>query len=109
MDGLETGQVIALGGRGEFIERHERGVIRIVAFIQAAHASWTSAEVTSSPFKLSIDLLFIDKVRDVVGLYPDPSEKALVLCGGRPGRCGSSSAGRPGRVGGRRSERAEEV
>ena len=31
-------------------------------------------------FKLSTDPLFIDKVRDVVGLYLDPPEKALVLC-----------------------------
>ncbi|MER5995766.1 IS630 family transposase [Streptomyces viridosporus] len=30
---------------------------------------------------LSTDPLFIDKVRDVVGLYLDPPEKALVLCG----------------------------
>ena len=31
-------------------------------------------------FKISTDLHFIDKVRDVVGLYLDPPEKALVLC-----------------------------
>ena len=31
-------------------------------------------------FKLSTDPQFIDKVRDVVGLYRDPPEKALVLC-----------------------------
>ena len=31
-------------------------------------------------FKLSNDPLFIDKVRDVVGLYMDPPERALVLC-----------------------------
>src|ERR1039458_1978618 len=31
-------------------------------------------------FKLSSDPLFIDKVRDVVGLYLDPPERALVLC-----------------------------
>ncbi|MER6308646.1 IS630 family transposase [Streptomyces sp. NPDC001657] len=34
----------------------------------------------SQTFKLSTDPLFIDKVRDVVGLYLDPPEKALVLC-----------------------------
>ncbi|MFJ6752118.1 IS630 family transposase [Streptomyces sp. NPDC091266] len=34
----------------------------------------------SETFKLSTDPLFIDKVRDVVGLYLDPPEKALVLC-----------------------------
>ncbi len=31
-------------------------------------------------FKLSKDPLFVDRVRDVVGLYLDPPERALVLC-----------------------------
>ena len=31
-------------------------------------------------FKLSRDPLFIDKVRDIVGLYLDPPDRALVLC-----------------------------
>src|SRR6185312_1864276 len=31
-------------------------------------------------FKLSTDPLFIDKVRDIVGLYLDPPVKAMVLC-----------------------------
>lgn len=31
-------------------------------------------------FKLSTDPLFVDKVRDVVGLYLEPPERALVLC-----------------------------
>lgn len=31
-------------------------------------------------FKLSSDPFFIEKVRDVVGLYLDPPEKAVVLC-----------------------------
>src|SRR5256886_1378591 len=34
----------------------------------------------SESFKLSRDPLFIDKVRDIVGLYLDPPDKALVLC-----------------------------
>ncbi|WTX01018.1 IS630 family transposase (plasmid) [Streptomycetaceae bacterium NBC_01309] len=34
----------------------------------------------SDTFKLSNDPQFVDKVRDVVGLYVDPPEKALVLC-----------------------------
>ncbi|MFE2322758.1 IS630 family transposase [Streptomyces sp. NPDC059385] len=42
------------------------------AFALAPHRSQT--------FKLSTDPLFIDKVRDVVGLYLDPPEKAPVLC-----------------------------
>ena len=33
-----------------------------------------------SSFKLSTDPLFIEKVRDVVGLYLNPPEQALVLC-----------------------------
>ena len=31
-------------------------------------------------FKLSTDPLFIDKVRDIVGLYMSPPDRALVLC-----------------------------
>jgi len=31
-------------------------------------------------FKLSNDPLFVEKVRDIVGLYLDPPERALVLC-----------------------------
>jgi transposase len=31
-------------------------------------------------FKLSSDPLFVDKVRDIVGLYLAPPERALVLC-----------------------------
>ena len=31
-------------------------------------------------FKLSRDPLFIQKVRDIVGLYLDPPDRALVLC-----------------------------
>jgi transposase len=34
----------------------------------------------SETFKLSKDPLFIDKVRDIVGLYMDPPDRALVLC-----------------------------
>src|SRR3546814_15502828 len=31
-------------------------------------------------FKLSTDPLFVEKVRDIVGLYLAPPERALVLC-----------------------------
>ena len=34
----------------------------------------------SETFKLSTDPLFIEKVRDIVGLYLAPPERALVLC-----------------------------
>src|ERR1700693_2081747 len=42
------------------------------AFSLAPHRSET--------FKLSKDPLFIDKVRDIVGLYMNPPERAFVLC-----------------------------
>ncbi len=34
----------------------------------------------SETFQLSNDPLFVDKVRDIVGLYMDPPENAVVLC-----------------------------
>ena len=34
----------------------------------------------SETFKLSKDPLFVEKVRDIVGLYLDPPERAVVLC-----------------------------
>ena len=34
----------------------------------------------SETFKLSSDPLFVEKVRDIIGLYLDPPERALVLC-----------------------------
>ncbi len=34
----------------------------------------------SKTFKLSADPLFVDKVRDIVGLYLDLPDRALVLC-----------------------------
>jgi len=34
----------------------------------------------SETFKISADPFFIEKVRDIVGLYVDPPEKALVFC-----------------------------
>jgi len=34
----------------------------------------------SETFKLSSDPLFVEKVRDIVGLYLDPPDRALVLC-----------------------------
>ena len=47
------------------------------------HRVWRAfalAPHRSESFKLSKDPLFIDKVRDIVGLYMDPPDKALVLC-----------------------------
>jgi putative transposase len=34
----------------------------------------------SKSFKLSTDPFFVEKVRDIVGLYLNPPDKALVLC-----------------------------
>ena len=34
----------------------------------------------SKSFQLSTDPLFVDKVRDIVGLYLNPPDKAVVLC-----------------------------
>ena len=34
----------------------------------------------SETFKLSTDPLFVEKVRDIVGLYLDPPDRAIVLC-----------------------------
>jgi pyruvate-formate lyase len=41
-------------------------------------------------FKLSKDPLFIEKVRDIVGLYLNPPDKALVLPFGGPRSRGRS-------------------
>jgi hypothetical protein len=34
----------------------------------------------SETFKLSSDPLFVEKVRDIIGLYLDPPDRAVVLC-----------------------------
>lgn len=47
------------------------------------HRIWSAFSLQphrSETFKLSKDPLFVEKVRDIVGLYLDPPEKALVLC-----------------------------
>ena len=47
------------------------------------HRVWRAFELKphlSHSFKLSTDPHFVEKVRDVVGLYLDPPDKALVLC-----------------------------
>jgi putative transposase len=41
----------------------------------------------SESFKLSTDPLFIEKLRDVVGLYLNPPENALVLCVDEKSQC----------------------
>ena len=47
------------------------------------HRTWRAFSLAphrSETFKLSKDPLFIDKVRDIVGLYLAPPDRALVLC-----------------------------
>lgn len=49
----------------------------------AVHRIWKAFGLQphrQDTFKLSKDPLFIDKVRDVVGLYLNPPERAVVLC-----------------------------
>src|SRR6266511_3090905 len=50
---------------------------------RAGWPGWSTSRGRAHPaetFKLSSDPQFIDKVRDMVGLYLDPPEHALVLC-----------------------------
>ena len=49
----------------------------------AIHRIWRAFSLQphrTETFKLSKDPLFVEKVRDIVGLYLDPPDKALVLC-----------------------------
>ena len=57
-------------------------------------------------FKLSKDPLFIEKVRDVVGLYLDPPERAVVLCVDEKSQIHARERGRALRLGRARRGRA---
>ncbi len=46
----------------------------------------------SKSFKLSTDPFFVEKVRDIVGLYLNPPDQALVLLWTRRARCKRWSA-----------------
>jgi transposase len=51
--------------------------------ISTVHRIWRAFSLQphrSETFKLSTDPLFVEKVRDIVGLYLAPPERALVLC-----------------------------
>ena len=51
--------------------------------ISTVHRIWRAFSLQphrSETFKLSTDPLFVDKVHDIVGLYLDPPDRALVLC-----------------------------
>jgi transposase len=50
------------------------------AIVRIWHAFGLQPHRRSDTFKLSTDPLFVEKVRDVVGLYLNPPDKALVLC-----------------------------
>lgn len=61
-----------------------RSMAREVGMSQSAISRiWRTFELQphrATTFKLSTDPLFIEKVRDVVGLYLSPPDRALVLC-----------------------------
>ena len=61
-----------------------RSMAKAVGLIQTAIvADLAGVRAQAAPdrdFKLSTDPLFIEKVRDIVGLYLDPPERAVVLC-----------------------------
>ena len=51
--------------------------------VSTVHRIWRAFALQphrSETFKLSTDPRFVDKVRDIVGLYLDPPERAVVLC-----------------------------
>jgi len=51
--------------------------------VSTVHRIWRAFSLQphrSETFKLSGDPLFVEKVRDIVGLYLNPPERALVLC-----------------------------
>ena len=61
-----------------------RSMSRAVGYAPSTiHAIWKAFGLQphrSETFKLSSDPLFVEKVRDIVGLYLAPPERALVLC-----------------------------
>ncbi len=61
-----------------------RSMARAVGFAPSTiHRIWQAFNLQphrTETFKLSTDPLFVEKVRDIVGLYLAPPERALVLC-----------------------------
>lgn len=61
-----------------------RSMARAVGYAPSTiHRIWRAFGLQphrSETFKLSTDPLFVEKVRDIVGLYMSPPERALVLC-----------------------------
>src|SRR3954452_9105729 len=58
------------GGQNRHLEKFGRALFRLFG-VQPHRAK---------SFKLSTDPFFVEKVRDIVGLYLNPPDKALVLC-----------------------------
>lgn len=61
-----------------------RSMARTVGYAPSTiHRIWRAFGLQphrTETFKLSTDTLFVEKVRDIVGLYLSPPERALVLC-----------------------------
>jgi transposase len=61
-----------------------RGMAKISGVsTSSVHRIWRAFSLQphrAETFKLSTDPQFVEKVRDIVGLYLDPPEKALVIC-----------------------------
>lgn len=51
-----------------------------VSTVQRIWNAFSLQPYRSESFKLSTDPQFVEKVRDIVGLYLDPPERALLLC-----------------------------
>ncbi len=60
-----------------------RSMARATGIATTVHRIWGAFGLQPhrvESFKLSSDPEFIDKMRDIVGLYLDPPDRALVLC-----------------------------
>ena len=60
-----------------------RGMAKVSGVSTSVHRIWRAFSLQphrAETFKLSSDPQFVEKVRDIVGLYLDPPEKALVIC-----------------------------
>src|SRR6266851_41432 len=71
-----TAQALALRARIVLACAEGRSNTEVARICRAFHLQPHRTE----SFKLSTDPLFIEKVRDIVGLYLDPPDRALVLC-----------------------------
>lgn len=73
---LETMPTQRIGARAQWRERPACPSRRCIAFGTLSPWHRIAARLSS----LSTDPQFVEKVRDIVGLYLDPPERALVLC-----------------------------